>query len=98
MSKICSCVVVCAGWRHILEKGTNGRVDDMKVSNTCESSTQFIIVMARAIIGIGKILGRPFLKWFAICYQFVVLSCLSVTLVYCGQTVGWIEMPHLARR
>jgi len=22
------------------------------------------------------------------------LSCLSVTLVYCGQTVGWIKMPH----
>jgi len=22
-----------------------------------------------------------------------VLSCLSVTLVYCGQTVGWIKMP-----
>jgi len=21
------------------------------------------------------------------------LSCLSVTLVYCGQTVGWIKMP-----
>ena len=21
-----------------------------------------------------------------------VLSCLSVTLVYCGQTVGWIKM------
>jgi len=23
-----------------------------------------------------------------------VLSCLSVTLVYCGQTVGWIKMPR----
>jgi len=22
-----------------------------------------------------------------------VLYCLSVTLVYCGQTVGWIKMP-----
>jgi len=22
-----------------------------------------------------------------------LLSCLSVTLVYCGQTVGWIKMP-----
>jgi len=22
-----------------------------------------------------------------------VLSCLSVTLVYCGQTVGWIKVP-----
>ena len=41
-------------------------------------------------------------KRFAVCYQTVVcpvlsvyLSCLSVlseTLVYCGQTVGWIKM------
>jgi len=31
------------------------------------------------------IFGRPFLKRFA-------LSYLSVTLVYCGQTVGWIKM------
>jgi len=23
----------------------------------------------------------------------VTLSCLSVTLVYCGQMVGWIKMP-----
>jgi len=34
---------------------------------------------------------RPFVKRFALCYRFVVylscLSCLSVTLVYCGQTV-----------
>ena len=35
-------------------------------------------------------------KWFALCYRTVVcpvcLSLLSVTLVYCGQTVGWIKM------
>ena len=36
--------------------------------------------------------GRPFLKRFAVCYQTVVLSCLSVTLVYCGKTVGRIKM------
>ena len=34
--------------------------------------------------------GWPFVKRFAICYQTVVR--LSVTLVYCGQTVGWIKM------
>jgi len=34
--------------------------------------------------------GRPFVKRFALCYQTVV--CLSVTLVHCGQTVGWIKM------
>jgi len=43
--------------------------------------------------------GGPFVKWFVLCYRSVVclsvLSCpvcLSVTLVYCGQTVGWIKM------
>ena len=41
---------------------------------------------------------RPFVKRFALCCQTVVLSfltcpgCLSVTLVYCSQTVGWINM------
>ena len=49
------------------------------------------------------IYGRPFVKRFALCYQTVVcLSCLSVTLVYRGQTVGWIKMklgmqPHCVR-
>jgi len=47
------------------------------------------------------VLGRPFVKRFALCYQTVVclsvcclscLSLLSVTLVYCGQTIGWIKM------
>jgi len=42
--------------------------------------------------------GRPFLKRFALCYRTVVCPVLSVcvvlsaTLVYCGQTVGWIKM------
>jgi len=37
--------------------------------------------------------GRPFAKRFALCYRTVVcLSDLSVTLVYCGPTVGWIMM------
>ena len=43
--------------------------------------------------------GRPFVKRFALCYRTVVLyvlsvclSVLSVTLVHCGQTVGWIKM------
>jgi len=41
----------------------------------------------------SPIFGRPFVKRFALCYRSVVcLSCLSVTLVYCGQTVGRIKM------
>ena len=39
---------------------------------------------------------RPFVKRFALCYRTVVLyaclSVLSVTFVYCGQTVGRIKM------
>jgi len=36
---------------------------------------------------------RPFVKRFALCYRTVVLCpVLSVTLVYCGQTVGRIKM------
>ena len=41
------------------------------------------------------ILGPPFVKRSALCYRTVVLSSLyvlSVTLVYYGQTVGWIKM------
>jgi len=36
------------------------------------------------------VLGRPF----AVCYGTAVCPvCLSVTLVYCDQTAGWIKMP-----
>ena len=36
--------------------------------------------------------GRPFVKRFALCYRTVVCPVLSVTLVYCGQTVEQIKM------
>jgi len=44
-----------------------------------------------------SVLERPFVKRFNLCYRTVVLclsvlSCLSVTLVHCGQTVGWSKM------
>jgi len=39
----------------------------------------------------NRFIGRPSVKRLdLLCYQTVV--CLSVTLVYCGQTVGWINM------
>ena len=39
------------------------------------------------------IFGRPFVKRFAIAIEALsVQSCLSVTLVYCGQKVGWIKV------
>jgi len=39
-----------------------------------------------------NVYGRPFAKRFARCCRTVVSPVLSVTLVYCGQTVGWIKM------
>ena len=50
------------------------------------------------VSNLQRLFGRPFVKRFALCYRSVVclsvcLSCLSVRLVYCGQTVGWISMP-----
>ena len=39
-----------------------------------------------------SVFGRPFVKRVALCYRSVVcLSCLSVTFVHCGQTVGRIK-------
>ena len=46
-------------------------------------------------VNFGLFFRRPFVKRFALCYHTVVcLSCLclSLTLVYCGQTVGCISM------
>jgi len=52
-------------------------------------------------IGLG-VFRRPFVKRFSLCYIGplsvclsvcpVCMSVLSITLVYCGQTVGWINM------
>jgi len=42
---------------------------------------------------IGRtVFGRPFVRRFALCYRTVVCPVLSVTLVYCGQTVRRIKM------
>jgi len=42
---------------------------------------------------IQQLILRPFVKRFALCYRTVVLSILSVTLLYYGQKLGWIKMP-----
>ena len=44
-----------------------------------------------AVVVIVRIFWRPFVKRFSLCYRTVVLSVLSGTWVYCGQTVGWIK-------
>jgi len=46
---------------------------------------------------VKTVFGRPLVKRFALCYRTVVcsvLSVLSVTLVYCGQTVGRTKMKR----
>jgi len=40
----------------------------------------------------GSFTGRLFVKRFALCYRTIVCPVLSVTLMYCGQTVGQIKM------
>jgi len=38
------------------------------------------------------VFGRPFVKRYALRCRTIVLSCLSLTLVYCGQTAEWNKM------
>jgi len=40
-----------------------------------------------------NVFGRPFVKRFTLCYRTAVLSVLSVTLGYCGQTALCIRIP-----
>jgi len=68
------------------------------ITTTCVGSTslKFISLTLKSFI------GRPFVKRFVLCYRTVVLSVcltvclscpvLSVTLVYCGQTVRRVKM------
>ena len=48
-------------------------------------------LFALLILAFYTVLGWPFLKRFPLYYWTVVMSCLSVTLVYCGQMVAWIN-------
>jgi len=55
-----------------------------------------IAAVGEIVDEVWLVFGRPFVKQFAQCHQTVVclsrLSVLSVTLVYCGQTVKRIKM------
>ena len=42
---------------------------------------------------LGEHYNQRFTLWYGTVALSVGLSCLSVTLVYCDQTVGWIKMP-----
>ena len=61
-------------------------------SALCSLHCFYIVGWIGTAIQLSSVFGRPFVKGFALCYRSVVLSvCLSVTLVYCGQTVGRIK-------
>jgi len=57
--------------------------------------TQVVLYNGRKTVVIVVVFGRPLVKRFVLCYRTIVcpvLFVLSVTLVYCGQTIGWIKM------
>jgi len=69
--------------------------------NALLSNYQLFVIFAFFTCGrwhcvYATVFGRPFVKRFALWYRSVVcpvcLSVLSVTFVYCGQTVGRIKM------
>jgi len=65
------------------------------VSGLCLETRRFfhVSVFAESHSCIIVCFGRPLVKWFALCYRTVIcLSVLSVTSMYCGQTVGRIKM------
>jgi len=77
----------------MLSAATSANVGFLQVVQLQAPSTNLATRLAERIL-----FGRPFLIrfGFAICYRSVVdlpvcLSCMSVTLAHCGQTVGWIK-------
>ena len=58
-----------------------------------QNVSECMLVLALCLV---YLFGRPFVKRFALCYRTVFCPvpsvCLSVTLLYCGQTVGWIKL------
>jgi len=72
----------------------SGRESPVLLANWWQYSIYILLIKNNAIwMAYNIMFGRPFIKRFALCYQTIVCPlCLSVMLVYCGQTVGWIKM------
>ena len=62
----------------------------MYISSTCVRFIYTLLKFESKELHFYVICGQPFIKHFALCYHTVV--CLSVMVVYCDQTVGWIKM------
>jgi len=76
---------------------------------TAEVCRRFILTTAFLVLAFSSIhpsidpsiFGRPFVKRFVlwyrtrtvVCQSSPVLPVVDVTMVYCGQTVGWMNMP-----
>ena len=85
LNRICRCLAVCYSCR------SSAVAEKLRVA---ESPYIVEIFILACFIVLLLFIGPPFVKRFALCYWTVVcLSCLSVTLVYCGQRTGWIRMP-----
>jgi len=68
--------------------------DAFNWSTNCVSNAHHSTVMPEKWLHMKSYsgFGWPFVKQFALCYRIIVYPVLYVTLVYCGQTVGWIKM------
>jgi len=90
LSDSANCTVLRAVVLTQYRRVTDGRTDRWTDGQT-DRQTDGIVVASTALA--MRALRRDVKKRFALCYWTVVcLSCLSVTLVYCGQTVRWIKI------
>ena len=90
-------VVVACRWHYTLETVLVMYLDWHMIS---QSLHLFCAVSVQTESSVIVVFGRPFVKRFVLCYRTVVYPvllvclsiCLSVTLLYCGQRVGRIQM------
>jgi len=70
--------------------------DDLSTHNSQHPPPHHFSLLNKDLSISDILFGRPFVKRFALCHQTVVCPvlsvCLSVTLVHCGQTAGWIKI------
>jgi len=70
----------------VTDRQTDRRADRRTDGQNYDSQDRASIAASR-----GKN-GSPYAITLCYAVRLFVLSCLSLTLVYCGQTVGWIKM------
>ena len=96
--QMCSDVRLLASMKEVEEPFEKDQIGESS-SRACHVLVTFVSMLSHiaqsfcSAIDRFKVFSGPFLKRFALCYEPIVLSvCLSVMLVYCRQTVGWIKM------